>query len=874
MFERLYSKTIGRIVTFLQSRKESFEEFEGERVRNKAIDFIVTPSKIEALANGKYVTINDNLYSQCIVVGAPSPINPMAPGLSKHFDKSILDQLYDITMSENASISVCQTLILRSHLNEVEAIDKADRAIEEAKETQIMQDGSYSKIYDHAKNDLYEFSKQTYDGEHRTFRQSLLVRVDGSTPEEVSKISDFVQTKFRSQIILCEVPFGGMLPVVKAALPTPEILDRGLIQTFTDVKGHHAAMLWPARNPTNVLSDHGLLLGYHMDSKAPLFIDLESRDFKSKHIAIFGGSGSGKSTLELALDYNAASINYDFIHFVPKEDMGTSHLNAIKALDGQLIKIGDGQDNFNPMMVFYDPHTMGDSKQARRYAYRRHQVSLKKFFELLIGAGFSSAMKSALTATLKATYVESKLIDNKANPQNIDKWSVGESWPSLRDWKRICGVWLKDESKRSKHKSIQALLDNTEDMETGCDWEWMVNKSTFDPKSRFITIDISGLDESVKDAVTVLLIDIINMRLKTPSIEEYKKKRRTIITLDEGANLLKNKRMEAYIERLFREARSGKASIVFGTQDLQGVGALLPVIKANTDLIILMANNSPDNVEEFGKGFKFSDKDKGILMRKGEGKYMIIRGAVKIPGENILTNKLEQIFFGKNSSELVSVDDVSSSYTLDKRVEWVREKGLILQDWVSEMKDVEIEGFVSIPYTPVTTQGSKKAWLRMGLMGEDGLICGETRDHWVTCHAIAGELALRGFTYITVNNWGGQETEDQPDITAISPRGERVWIEYEYPRSHTISKVEGKKKKQVNLCDYWVCVHQASNQKHIVAAVGNAFAAMRGEGLEIWLEKFLLEKQKNIDTTLIKIEDRDSFVSNDTDNDTNIVTVE
>jgi hypothetical protein len=111
------------------------------------------------------------------------------------------------------------------------------------------------------------------------------------------------------------------------------------------------------------------------------------------------------------------------------------------------------------------------------------------------------------------------------------------------------------------------------------------------------------------------------------------------------------------------------------------------------------------------------------------------------------------------------------------------------------MKYVEIEGFEPIPYTPVVIGQQKNAWLRMGLKGEDGLICGETRDHWVTCYAIAGELALRGFDpkYITVNNWGGQEVEDQPDITAISPSGERVWIEYEHPKSHSgITKIGDK----------------------------------------------------------------------------------
>lgn len=269
----------------------------------------------------------------------------------------------------------------------------------------------------------------------------------------------------------------------------------------------------------NVLADHGILIGFHGDSHAPLFINFDSLDMTSKHVAIFGGSGSGKSTFQMYIDYNAASVNCDFIHFVPKADMGTSHLNAIKALDGQLIKIGDGGDNFNPLMVFYDPHAMGDTIDARRYAYRRHNVSLKKFFEVLIGSTFSTAMKSALVGSLRELYLNSSLVDKKGNPVNLEKWGEGKNWPSISELRKIWSNWLLDESKKSKHRSAQALLDNTVEMEEGCALELMDNKNTFDPKSRFITIDVSGMDDSVQDAITILLIDIINMRLKTPSLE-------------------------------------------------------------------------------------------------------------------------------------------------------------------------------------------------------------------------------------------------------------------------------------------------------------------------------------------------------------------
>ena len=52
---------------------------------------------------------------------------------------------------------------------------------------------------------------------------------------------------------------------------------------------------------------------------------------------------------ELADALDSGSSEGDFMQVqvllsAPKEDMGTSHLNAIKALNGQLLRIGDGTE--------------------------------------------------------------------------------------------------------------------------------------------------------------------------------------------------------------------------------------------------------------------------------------------------------------------------------------------------------------------------------------------------------------------------------------------------------------------------------------------------------------------------------------------------
>jgi hypothetical protein len=857
-----YARTVGRIINFFHFRSLDLADIEETRMYNKVAAFRASPASIRSAKDGKSAIINEEVESQCVWIGAPSPVNPMVPGLPKNLRPLVLDKILDVMISEDAQIMLTQTLIKRDSLDESEAVDKTLNEIEKAKEIQLQLKGQYSRRYDYAAEDVERYSRQSYDGDHKTFRHSLVARIDGATRKEVDTITSMLTYALNGQNILTEIPFGGHLRSIKAGLPTNKIIE----ETFTDVQGNTAAMLWPARNPIQIMSRKGVLIGFHSDARIPLYVDFESDDFMSKHFAVFGGSGTGKTTTELYIDYNAAAVNCNFIHISPKEDMGTSHLNAIKALNGQLLKIGEGTEHDpNPWMVYFDPETMGDSLEARRYAYRRTLVSLKKNIEFLIGPNFSTPMRSAFVATAKATYLKTGLIDKKGNPRNIHKWKDGKNWPSYGDWRKTCKEWLKDESKKSKWQSIQALLDNTEEMEEGNAWDWMDNHNTFDPTGRFITIDVSGLEDSVKEAVTILLMDIINMRLKTPSPEAYRKKRRTILTLDEGAALLATPNQAKYIVKLIREARSGKMSVCFDNQDLDGAASILPVLKANTDFIILMCNMTKENVEEFAKEFFFTEKDKARLMEKGKGKYLLLRLGQKIPGEVVLTNKMKEIFFGETNKESRAGVCISDNYEIDSRVAWIRDKGLIASNWITKLDDYEIEGFTPTDATSVMGGSGKfPVWIADGLINENGLIDGESEDHWVTCYLAAGELCRAGYTDVKVNNWGGQKIEDIPDITCISPSGERIWIEYEHPGSHSIGEIEAKKQKQLPYCDIWICLCQKANYSQVKAAVGKPFCVMRGVEFKRFIEKHGIKKQGDISGSSEQTEVNTSSVQNDT----------
>ena len=134
-----YARTIGRIVTFLQFRSLEMEETEEARLYNKVASFRACPASIRSSKDGKTAIINEEIESNCVWVGAPSPVNPMAPGFPKNIRSTVLDDILDTMISEDAQIMITQTLIKRASLDESNAVDETLNDIEKAKETQIQQ---------------------------------------------------------------------------------------------------------------------------------------------------------------------------------------------------------------------------------------------------------------------------------------------------------------------------------------------------------------------------------------------------------------------------------------------------------------------------------------------------------------------------------------------------------------------------------------------------------------------------------------------------------------------------------------------------------------------------------------------------------------
>lgn len=847
---------IGGIAESRSKAKNKYEEIKEqdfERLMYSYPAFQACPASIESTDDGRGLIINGDKYTMLSYLGAPSRTNPIEGGMSKRANPFFMEKLTDIVNNKNIDVTLTQILYKMTPYEETKEEDKEAEKLDAIRKTDVKQKGRYSKRVDFQEEDITTFAKQSFDGEHRQLRQLLILRVDGPDKKVVEENVDYIHRELRGEGIFADIAYGGQLKALRSSMMSNEIN----LDMMSKVMSNAASCMWPGRNPLKRLDSDGILIGYtntSKNSRVPIFWNPENPEYNCKHVAVFGGSGKGKSTMFQYIIWNATGANCDWILFVPKEDFGTSHLDMIKALEGSLIKIGDGDSTFNPFMVFYNPDTQGHDIKNRKAAFVKHKSSLIYFINMLSGGAISASGEGTLRRLLRELYDDAKVVDFKANPINIDTWNKGESWPSFTELGIKIDAWLDDPAKKKEWSSLKALRGYITIFEPGEDLNFLDNHETFFPSAPRMVIDVSGISKSYQDPITLLLTDMISTRLKTTSAEAYRNKKRTIIAFDEGANLMGMAGMADYIPKLFREARAGKCSIFINQQDPRGIKSILPVIKTNTDALIFFCDMTDEDIMEYEKEFIFTDADKKILKEKGKGKFYFVKNGLKLPGQVILSNTQKRVIFNEEIPELVSDEMyLDAGYDLEEGLEWIRDQeGVISADWISNMSDIEIKGFKRVgKFYPVSDNLSRVMFLdetkfTKQVIDGTALIGGESADHWITNALIAGELHRAGCTEIKINHYGGQGKEDA-DVTCITPDGKRLWIETAHPGSRSPKELEAQKNHQMRYCDTWICVCQKANENDVKQAVGRDFYVLRGSEFKRFVLHIGTAQKRNVD---------------------------
>lgn len=851
LFENMKNKYYER--KFGKQFEERRKQAEADKKKLDEINEQITPIEYYETKDGLYLRTNDS-YIQCLKVGMLTGKYKSRQEYPSNLNPRIIDEILEIGSTKETCIELCQIICPLPADGENEALEKARRSIELASAMQEEKDKvlhKHDKQNDYAAEDIDKIQRGIYDGTTRLFHHVLLVAVQGLTKKDVDRTMKSIKTFLDSNRILHETPKRGMKKTYDSMMLNPYVWDK-VFKKSSPVE--FCAKTSLLRNPNPMLADSGRFIGMNEKTGNPIFINKNDPTTICGHALELGMSGSGKSTDLLKDDIRAYLDGDNVVHVVPKKDSMTNHLRVCEALGGQLIKFGDPKATPNMLQVFFDPLTMDTSQDGYQAAYLAHFTMLLESIGLLVGSGYSDQQKNWLYDALSKLYEDFHIVDEHGAVINTDKWQDGEYWPDFEDLRAILEGWLNDGKHKNVSGPIEALVNNTKMLTRRGPLGYLVNKNRLDLSNRLIMADLSALSSvpNIQEAMTMMLMSIVYTKLSCakPGMETP-----TLLTLDEGADLVKNPTMEYNIEKFFRQGRSWKLRIKIVSQDLAGFPrSMLDMIKTNTDYIILLGNMRSDNVGDIVREFSLTPEETARLCEPGTGRGLMLIGGNRIHYLNVLDDFETKVIFGKDKLDFEEKEEAETSFKIDSKVENVVKECMILpKEWIENMKEYP-NGWEKETETNPITGKRTVVFYKRSLVKEDGHIKNQTKKHYFTAGMLGGECMREGALSVSFDDYGkatlpGTDIKQVADVVAVFPlpngRTFTVAFEIETPECKHSKKDLEKKRESLKTKEYngracfddVMFIGQHDHLPFLIDALGSDFVLQRGSEVAEYIEK-------------------------------------
>lgn len=847
-YEIRYGKQFNKLLKQTEKDKQRIED-----INESIIPLTFKPTK-----DGRYIETNDT-FIQCLKVGMLTGKYKDRQEYPSNLDPRIIDEILNIGTKKETSIELCQVLYPLPPEDENDALEKARRSIAISSAVQEQKDkllGQHDRANDFAAEGVDDFHRKVFNGTTRLFHFVLLVAVQGVTTEEVDKTMNLIRSLLDSKRILHETPIRGQVETYKTMQLTPYVWGKVFKKSVTVDFCAKTSLL---RNPNPLLADSGRFIGMNERTGNPIFFDSKSENSVCGHALIIGKSGSGKTTDLLKDDIRALLDDENVFHIVPKKDGITNHLRVCEAMKGQLIKIGRREDTPNMLQIFFDPSSMDTSQDGYQEAYLGHFTTLLESIGLLVGSGYSDQQKNWLYDALSKLYEDFHVVSENGEVINMDRWQDGEFWPDFEDLRAIWWDWLNDGKHKNVAGPIEALYNNTKMLTRRGPLGYLVNKNSLKLDNPFIMADISALSSvpNVQEAVTMLLMSIVYTKMLCAKDGKAKP---TLLTLDEGADLVKNPTMKNSIEKFFTQGRSWGLKVKIVSQYLAGFPRdMLDMIKANTDYILLLSTMRSDNVGPLVKEFGLNPADTARLLDTRKGCGLMLIGENKLDYLNVLDDFEKEAIFGKGALNFEEEQEQTDVFKIDPAIEWlVKDCKILCKDWIENMREYP-NGYEKATATNPITGKRTVVFYKRSLVKEDGHIKNQTQDHYFTVCLLAGELSRLG-AYVTLDDYGtGQEADAVAVFTLADGTKKTIAFEYETPESkHSVKDLRDKrenlktKEQGGRACfDEVIFIGKHEHVEFLIDALGSDFVLQRGAEVADYIQKIQTCKPDIIGLPLI-----------------------
>lgn len=787
---------------------------------------MVMPSSIVEYPHN--LLINDEVLVHCIVAGLP-PVGTHHDGYPRDMKANIIDLLTDID-SGDSIITMSQTIIPIDRVSTGNMIQDAVinndmKSIWDKNESEV---DHPDLILKYSAMDLEANFKTHHEANQNMFDSMFIFLIYARSEKELRIAKGKVSQKLDANLIMHESPTKEHLKAFLLALGMPmsnKETEAYKIQIFSRV----AAVLSTLRTQNDDMSTWGLYYGNLVKTNKNLLIDFNK--LPAKHQLIFGSTGSGKTVAMITWCMRAHDLlNYRIVYMTDKADTQTDFLNSVKSYgdDGQIIDIGPGMENINPMQIFYEKDRMSDSIFAHEQVYDRHKGTLK--------AMFNAWKKDDLT-----TRQEAKLdmhVDDCYEKFGIFR-SLPDTWTGK--WPLMSNLITEFARDADNDVSSQALLDMAYPLGPKGELNYLNKSTTVNFDKSFQVIDLSKVPGSFKKAQNVLVAGIIAMQFNGD------RSRTTIIAVDEAGSLMRDPNATAFLLSINTKGRSDDVGLWLGSQQPQDIikAGVWEQMGNNMFVVCLFGRKSTKKgISALAQHFSLDEDAQLKLLSCDIGQCVIMveekvyHTTVKLsPYESniLLGSKIEK----QTTASVSKIDPAVYKIAMDHGVFF---KDLINGD---SSQFLEGKGFEQRRNQDAIGRGQmyyliNSALIKTVEIGDKTVerIGVQSLDHYVTVVRIASYLASLKVKVLLYHH------RDSDLVLEIN--GKTIALEYERPGSHCGSDIRNKNIAWLKKYDTLYFITTSSNYDEVVKNIDEKFVVKRGIQLKELLDSFITE---NSDST-------------------------
>lgn len=292
----------------------------------------------------------------------------------------------------------------------------------------------------------------------------------------------------------------------------------------------------------------GTIIGVDYNTGIPIIYDRFDRGNKNSNLLVLAGSGSGK-TFWTSLDImHQIEIGNDVVIFDPKPD----YIELVEEFGGINVTIREGSDTcINPFVLGTGPADTLTSKI----------VELPAFIGMLVG-GVTDAAENVLLACIELIYQDKGLLVTDRDSWKREPPKMIDLYDKIRDY--INGKIETDVPiQHSDIVAATALLKHLEPAAKGAYKTFFNGKTNVNLDARLINYDISGVPESIRDAMMYLLL------ANTYDYMAARDRGYRSVYLEEAWGMLMAN--SDHVKRIVKTCRGFNMSLVVITQDLVDV---------------------------------------------------------------------------------------------------------------------------------------------------------------------------------------------------------------------------------------------------------------------------------------------------------------